>query len=365
MAKRREPRPLACAAWLTVLLLGATVAEPQEPVPLGAPDDPLGPVPEVVARVNDIDLTAAELARKIRQMIPQVSFHQTIPKSRARELRRDALEALILETLKWQEAEREGTVATDADVRGEVDRVIAGLPPKERTRWLGEELTLVQRHGAAIRRRLTLERAEERHVPAAPEVSEERVDREIAAHPDLAQLPPQVRLRHLLVKVDPGSVREEYEARQARVESLRARIAGGEEFGEVAREASDDVFRERGGETDWLTEDEIIYAPVARAAFALEPGTLSAVIESLHGFHLIEVIERRAGKELPEDEVRARVRAMLPAIIRAELTEAWHARLLAAAKIERLYDPLAEGAESSGSTDGTGGAPTSRPAGHP
>ncbi len=338
--------------------------------PGGLADDRLGPVPAVVARVGEIDLTKGDLAKQIRKLVPQVSFHQTIPKERARTLRNEALESLILAELKWQQAVREGRVISDAEVRAEVDRAITTLAKGERERWAGRELTLVAQHGPAIRRRLSLEKIEQELVPAEVLVTDERIEAELAAHPELAQLPPQVRLRHLLVKVEPGSDQSEYERLSLKAANLRDRIVAGESFGEVARAESDDVFKERGGETDWLTQQQIIYKPVGRAAFALEPEKLSAVIESLHGFHLIEVIERRQNRTLEATEARALVRSGLRETIREEKRQAWHKALFEGTKVERFYDPLRESGEGN-SGEGKNGegenakpaAPTSRPRG--
>jgi parvulin-like peptidyl-prolyl isomerase len=97
---------------------------------------------------------------------------------------------------------------------------------------------------------------------------------------DLARSAEQVHARHILV------------ATQADAENLRARIAGGEDFGEVAQIYSIDAStRPAGGDLGWFPKGALLWSEVEQAAFELAPGELSAVIQSELGYHLIETLE--------------------------------------------------------------------------
>src|SRR3546814_20862609 len=67
-----------------------------------------------------------------------------------------------------------------------------------------------------------------------------------------AQSVTQYRARHILVREDGDAA-----AAKARIDTLRARIAGRADFADVAKEESDDTFsKDNGGELGWFTQDQ-------------------------------------------------------------------------------------------------------------
>jgi peptidyl-prolyl cis-trans isomerase SurA len=77
------------------------------------------------------------------------------------------------------------------------------------------------------------------------------------------------------------------QARQ-KIQALRDRIAAGEDFGKVAREASDDTLtRAKGGDMGWFQIDQWGGA-VAGQLQQLADGEMSPVFQSDAGFHLIK-----------------------------------------------------------------------------
>jgi peptidyl-prolyl cis-trans isomerase D len=102
------------------------------------------------------------------------------------------------------------------------------------------------------------------------------------------------RAAHILVRA--GGEAEE------RVSALRERIEAGEEFADVAREASEDPGSARaGGELGWIERGMMVPA-FEEALFAMEEGTLSAPVRSEFGWHLIKLqdIERSEGATFEE-----------------------------------------------------------------
>jgi peptidyl-prolyl cis-trans isomerase D len=147
--------------------------------------------------------------------------------------------------------------------------------------------------------------------------------------------PEQARLRHILARFEPGDEAGKQAAR-SRIDAIRARVAGGADFADVALEASEDpVTKERGGDLGWIARGSVVKA-LDDAAFAQEIGALGEVIESPQGFHLLRVEERTPARVVPFEEAQAQVAA--------DLAKSDAAAAGARAKAEELSKAIREGA---------------------
>lgn len=153
---------------------------------------------------------------------------------------------------------------------------------------------------------------------------------------DRYQQPERVRARHVLVRVEPGASEAEVEAARQKAESLRQRIANGEDFAAVAREASDDPgSAAQGGDLDFFARGQMV-PPFEQAAFSLPEGELSELVRSDFGFHVIEVMDKSEASEQSFEEV---VREIAETVVRGDL-----ARRRAGERAEALAEAVAAGA---------------------
>ncbi len=101
----------------------------------------------------------------------------------------------------------------------------------------------------------------------------------------------EVNSRHILVS--PSIILSEEKAEQMLAE-FRVQIENGEaDFAELAKEHSEDPGSSlRGGELGWT--DPEVYVPEFKEALAkLAPGEFSDPVRTVHGWHLIQLIDRR------------------------------------------------------------------------
>ena len=75
--------------------------------------------------------------------------------------------------------------------------------------------------------------------------------------------------------------------------SLRERIMNGEKFSTLARIYSEDPGSARRGGELGMASKSIFWPVFSDAAMALRPGTISQIVETPDGFHIIEVIEKK------------------------------------------------------------------------
>ena len=125
------------------------------------------------------------------------------------------------------------------------------------------------------------------------EVSLYREKLEEALNAEVPTTAEQIHARHVLVET-----REE-------AEDALARLHDGEGFAELAAELSTDTTSgEEGGDLGWFARGKMV-TEFEEAAFALEPGQLSEIVETQYGFHIIEVVERDANRELELSDLEA------------------------------------------------------------
>lgn len=102
----------------------------------------------------------------------------------------------------------------------------------------------------------------------------------------------RVRARHILLRIPVGATGAQEDSVRALAESLRNRILGGENFALLAGEFSlDPGSAPNGGDLGSFARGEMV-PPFEEAAFALEVGDISPVVETSLGLHLIRVDER-------------------------------------------------------------------------
>lgn len=138
------------------------------------------------------------------------------------------------------------------------------------------------------------------------QIYREKLDEELAA----GITPPtqeEVWARHILIRPEEGAEDEEAALADAlaEAEDLLAQIEEGGDFGELAREFSDDTGSgAQGGDLGWFTRGMMV-APFEEAAFNAEVGEVVGPVESQFGYHIIQVLgmEDRPADQSAYDEL--------------------------------------------------------------
>ncbi|RYF99022.1 MAG: peptidylprolyl isomerase, partial [Chitinophagaceae bacterium] len=91
----------------------------------------------------------------------------------------------------------------------------------------------------------------------------------------------------------PSLTKEEKQKYFDKIEALRVRVKNGEDFGFLARTYSEDTGSAgEGGDLGFFDRGQMVKEFTA-TAFKLKAGEVSSVFESEHGYHFLQVIERR------------------------------------------------------------------------
>jgi peptidyl-prolyl cis-trans isomerase C len=141
-----------------------------------------------------------------------------------------------------------------------------------------------------------------------------------------------VRASHILIRPQGADEASKKIAREE-TEVVLKEARGGADFAELARKHSADGSAQQGGDLGFFTRGKMV-PEFSNAAFALQPGQISDVVETQFGFHIIKVTER---KEIPIAEATEKIRQFLTEKRRRERQQAFVAEVKGKSKIEVLF----------------------------
>jgi peptidyl-prolyl cis-trans isomerase D len=121
--------------------------------------------------------------------------------------------------------------------------------------------------------------------------------------------PEQVRASHILFKTEG---KDEAEVRRKAEEVLKQVKAGGD-FGALARKLSEDEgSAKQDGDLDYFGRGRMV-KEFEDVAFSLAPGSVSDLVKSQFGFHIIKVVDKKPASTRPFEEVKAQITDQLAA----------------------------------------------------
>lgn len=115
----------------------------------------------------------------------------------------------------------------------------------------------------------------------------------------------------ILIKIDKSKGADGEKAARDKIQKLADKIKGGADFSAVAKESSQDSLAKKGGDLGLFSKDTRMPAEFKKQAFSLEPGSVSAVFKTRHGFHLMKVTEKKPGGLSPFEKEKDRIEKTL------------------------------------------------------
>jgi peptidyl-prolyl cis-trans isomerase SurA len=143
----------------------------------------------------------------------------------------------------------------------------------------------------------------------------------------------QTHARHILLRAREGLSESEARDRLAR---LRERIVAGADFGEMARQNSEDSSAAKGGDLGWVAPGDTV-PEFERVMNTLKPGEVSAPFQTPFGWHLVQVMERRS-EALSEERKKAAAKQAIRARKADEAYQDWLRQQRDRAFVENRYD---------------------------
>lgn len=124
-------------------------------------------------------------------------------------------------------------------------------------------------------------------------------------HPKEFVKPEMVRASHILIAPDPNAAdpNQAKAVAKAKAEALLTQVKSGADFAELAKANSSCPSKAQGGDLGIFGRGKMV-KPFEDAAFALEPGEVSDVVETQFGYHIIKVTEHTDAQTVPLEEAK-------------------------------------------------------------
>jgi len=122
----------------------------------------------------------------------------------------------------------------------------------------------------------------------------------------------QRRASHILFKVPPGASDKDTAAIEARARQVLKKAKAGEDFAALARRNSGDSTAAAGGDLGFFGRGQMA-KEFEDAAFSLPIGSVSDLVRTTFGFHIIKVVDEHPPRTVPFDEVKETIRGEIAA----------------------------------------------------
>ncbi|WP_321473868.1 peptidyl-prolyl cis-trans isomerase [uncultured Paludibaculum sp.] len=280
-------------------------------------------------------VTDADLANSVRSIIPQLfengkfvgneayaaflaQQNFTIPQFEEN-VRMATLETR-LETLAL-----EGTIVTPSDVEDEYkvrnDKIKIAyfgispdlfktkvtVSPEEVKAFYDKNRTMYQ---LPERRSYLVFPVEEAKVAETVKVDDATLQKVYNQNQESFRTPERVKVSHILLKTTDKSPAEVAQI-QKKAEDLLKQIKGGANFAELAKKYSEDNANgggsaAKGGDLDWIVRGQTV-PEFEKAAFSLAPNTVSDLVKTTYGFHILKVFTHEQAHLRAFAEVRDQI----------------------------------------------------------
>lgn len=155
----------------------------------------------------------------------------------------------------------------------------------------------------SMRARVRIDEYLKEHGVLEPEIPEDQIREMYDASPESFSRNETVEVSHVLIAVAPDAGDEDKKQARQKAEQVRREILEGKDFAEMAKKHSNCNSAAGGGKLGNIKRG---YMPAEfdQAAFALEEGAVSEVVETKFGYHVIEVTDKQPGGVIPYEEIR-------------------------------------------------------------
>src|SRR5258708_37076196 len=326
--KAEAPKPAAAAA----------VPASAPPGVPGAPavPKPMRPqIPGGLAGVNGERIERWEFDNAVKRV--EARAGGPVPPDKRDEVLRGVLDQLVAYHLLAQESGGRKLAVADSDVDARLADIRKGFPTEEAFKQgiAAQGLTLEQLKSQA-KTSLEVAKVIETEVNAKVAVQDPEVKGFYDQNLEKFKQGDTVHAAHILIGLPQGAPPEQKAEAKTKAATVLKTVRSGGDFATLAQANSSDTgSAQNGGDLGFFPKGQMTPA-FEEAAFKLKPGTVSPLVETPFGFHIIKVIKRRPPRTPPFDEVSTKIKEYLEQGQRGQKLEQFVEQVKAKGKVEIL-----------------------------
>ncbi len=257
----------------------------------------------IVATVNGVDITESQIEAKMEPQLKRIAAQAAqLPPSviepYKKQLRQQALESIIIERLLDEKVKAKNIVVTEENAMEQLQEMAS-----QQKISLEDFKALIEASGQnfdQVKQRvwkgLGYQKLMEAQFAGKVNITEDDAQKYYSEHKSEFETPEQVRASHILIQpdtTDPAADPNEAKAKaQAKAKDLLKQIKAGADFATLAIANSSCPSGAQGGDLNFFNRGQMIPA-FEEAAFKLEIGQVSSIVETRFGYHIIKVTDRK------------------------------------------------------------------------
>lgn len=254
------------------------------------------PLDKVIAIVDDDVVLASELNERVSQVVD--NFRQNgrpLPPDDV--LRQEILDRLILENIQLQMAYRAGVRISDAQLNQAMSRIA-----EQNNFTLAQFKAALESDGMSytatreqIRDEMLISRVQQGNVNRRVQITEQEIANFLASEEGKSLTSPEYRMLHTLIPLNSNASEKDIAAARAYANSLYQRIRNGETYEDVV--AGKHPYKLATTDLGWKKREDLP-SLLTGLAGELAEGQTAAPIQSVSGFHLVELKDSRGAAEV-------------------------------------------------------------------
>ncbi len=289
---------------------------------------------KIVAMVNGVPISEADVERQIETELPKVLYHDRITEEKRLKYREKAIEDLILKELFYQEAKEKGIKVQRSKVNEVFESYKKQYGSEEDLKNALARMNLdIDGLLKKIEKDLVVDEFKRIYIEEKSRISESELKEYYEKNKDRFQEPEKVKLREIFISVPYDADYKTIEQKRAKAEEVLKRIKAGEDFSDLAWKYSEDPYAVKGGDIGYIHRGRL--APeLEDVAFRLKPDEVSGLIDVKAGYFIIKVEDIISSRLIGFDEIKDKLRKTLEDKKMQELREELIKGLKVKAKID-------------------------------
>jgi len=289
-------------------------------------------VDPVAVTVNGVDINESQIEAQLKPQLQKMAAQlpPAFIEQYKKQLRQQILEKMIIEQLLDEKVKAAKIVTTANDVNNLILEMAAaeklsmddfkGLieaTGRSFEQWKQQWMQQMQ-----IEKRLGYQKLMEAQWVGKVNVKKEDAKKYYSENKSKYETPEQVRASHILITPDTN------DPNQAKAQDLLKRIKGGADFAELARANSDCPSSAKGGDLGFGERSDpnsdkrgTWVVPFEKAAFELNVGQVSNIVETQFGYHIIKVTDHKDASVITFEQAKDDIIKLLTQTKQAELAE--------------------------------------------